>query len=298
MTSDFMSLIRERFSFFDRLLIVTIIFFIMFMATSLTLPIINTLLGHSTRASLLTASVVQCLLAFIIPALLSARIAFGRPMHFLALDIPPTAKGIGGIIAVFVLSMPAMNQLIYWNANIIFPEALSSMEHMMRSMENKAAEMTATMLSSDTLTGLIIEILIVGVLTGFAEELFFRGTIQRAGAYRGANHTAIWVTALLFSAIHFQAFGFLPRLLMGAWFGYILYWTGSIYMAAFAHILNNTVVVVSTWISHRYDLQSNTEAVGVAQTGFPVMAFVSALATLAFIYLLRHRLGHPQPSEK
>ena len=63
------------------------------------------------------------------------------------------------------------------------------------------------------------------------------------------SHVAIWVTAFIFSAIHVQFYGFVPRMLMGAMFGYVLAWTGSLWVPIVMHFVNNGIAVVSYQIS-------------------------------------------------
>ncbi|MDE6391000.1 MAG: CPBP family intramembrane metalloprotease, partial [Duncaniella sp.] len=92
----------------------------------------------------------------------------------------------------------------------------------------------------------IASILIVGVLAGLSEELYFRGALQRllATSPLGA-HTAVWVTATLFSLMHMQFYGLVPRILLGALFGYLFLWTGSIWLPVIIHALNNSIYILS-----------------------------------------------------
>ena len=138
-----------------------------------------------------------------------------------------------------------MEWLINWNASISFPESLSSLEQLLRSWENSSAQVANTVLDVHNWFSILIGVLIIGVLTGFSEELFFRGGLQGLMVNsRVRPWLAIWIAALVFSFMHFQFFGFFPRLIMGAFFGYLLYWTGSLWNSMFAHILNNSVIVV------------------------------------------------------
>lgn len=277
-----------RFGYTERLLVIAGIFFMMFSAMAIIAPYISGIFGNDTRTALLVSGTVQNIIAFIIPALLGARLAFGNTTRFLRLDRVPSCKALAGAVILFVCAIPALNQIIYWNSQISFPEALVGLENFCRATEDQAAKATATMLSSTTVAGLIIEIMTVGVLTGFSEELFFRGTIQRTIASNGAPHTAIWITAFIFSALHFQIYGFLPRLLLGALFGYSYYWTGSIYTPVCLHILNNSSYVISTWLRVRGSASSMTDDLGIAESGFPTVAFISSVVVAAFLIFYRN----------
>ncbi len=82
--------------------------------------------------------------------------------------------------------------------------------------------------------------------------IFFRGALQRIMATGGVSaHAAIWIAAFVFSAFHMQFFGFLPRLLIGAFFGYLLWWSGSLWLPVCAHALNNTMALVLEWQRQR-----------------------------------------------
>ena len=122
-----------------------------------------------------------------------------------------------------------MNRLVAWNESIHLPSSWSGLESVLRDSENAAQAMVQQIMGGSTVWDLIAAILIVGVLTGIAEELFFRGALQRLLQSKfGNKHLAIWSAAFIFSAVHLQFFGFFPRLLMGAYFGYLVVWSGSL----------------------------------------------------------------------
>lgn len=77
------------------------------------------------------------------------------------------------------------------------------------------------------------------------EEFFFRGALQRLiGKWNPNPHFVIWSAAILFSAFHLQFYGFIPRMLLGAYLGYLLLWTRSIWIPVFAHFINNATAVI------------------------------------------------------
>lgn len=276
----------KEYKFYDKLLIICGVFFVMFVVTALLSVAVGRLFPPNSRTQLLAVSSVQSVGIFIIPSLIGAKLAFGNTVKFLRLDVAPPWISLLGVVLAYCILLPFFNQLIYWNENIVFPAALEELGNKLRIFEDNARRATDIILDTNSVGGLLSGVLIVGILTGFSEELFFRGTLQQMGASRGAVHTSIWVTALVFSAFHMQAFGFFPRFLLGAWFGYLLYWTGSIYVPAFAHALNNSVVVVCTWIFPNEEA-FDTGMIGVAETGFPMAAFVSAVAFMIFIYYFK-----------
>jgi hypothetical protein len=103
-------------------------------------------------------------------------------------------------------------------------------------------------------------------------------------------HSAIWITAFIFSTMHFQFYGFIPRLLLGAFFGYLAFWSRSLWLPIFAHTLNNSMVVISTWL-----IKQNTNAIDVNKIGANfsngnyLLITISIIATsLGILILYRH----------
>lgn len=273
-------------SYSNRILTVAFIFVIFFIATMLLLPLLQRILhlDLQSRSGLLVVSVFQNVMAFIAPSLVAAWMISKNPASLLRLKRPPSLKSILGVAITFVIAYPALNQIIYWNSNLHFPEALETLGAQLKDLEDNAQEVTSLMLNTKSLGGLIINFVIISLLTAFGEELFFRGTLQSTAASQGAHHTSIWVVALIFSAFHFQVYGFIPRLLLGAWFGYLIFWTGSVYVPVIAHAINNGVVVVCSWLTARGLTSVNFEMFGVSEYGFPMTAFLSALFTILFLY--------------
>ncbi len=277
-----------------RILIILLLFFAGLCLTSFASMLIQMAFGSQTRDCLLCQSAAQCLLAFALPAWLAARqMDPSDPARFLAISNPSGWKAIIGVVILFIIAQPAMNQLILWNAEMHLPDSLSEVEKIIREWEEMGEATTSKILGDYSIWGLISGVLVVGVLTGCCEEIFFRGTLQNALSKVGLSPgLAIWTTAFIFSAIHFQFFGFAPRLLMGAAFGYLLVWSGSLRTSAFAHSLNNSLVVIFSWIAGRCQMNGSEtfnsfENLGTVEAGIPWPAVGSAVATALFLYFFR-----------
>ena len=287
--------------YYEKLFLVATVFVVFLVIMMIALPFIKTgLSGEAdSRNGLLLISVIQAVILFIIPSFICARLISAKPFDYLCLNKAPGWLPVLGVIFAYLIALPALNQIIYWNANIAFPDSLESWGATLKDMEDSANEMSQSMMNVTSVGGLIVNLLVIALITAFSEELFFRGTLQRTAASNGMNYTAIWVVALLFSAMHFQIFGFIPRLLLGAWFGYLFFWTRSVYVPVIAHFINNGVVVVCTWLTARgstYDF----EKFGVTEYGFPFAAFVSAVATVVFLVYFRKFFfySNPQMNER
>lgn len=183
-------------------------------------------LNVSRVADMYYTITLEDVFAFIIPAIATMLLCYFNPWKAMALSTAPSWRGIMAALLVCAVSLPAMNWLVEWNKGIELPKALSDLEEWMRYMEDEAEAVTKVMLMGESVSTLIINIIVVAFLAGFSEEIFFRGTMQRLLTLGGRNiHYAVWVVAIVFSALHMQFYGFVPRLLLGAWFGYLLIWT-------------------------------------------------------------------------
>ena len=230
----------------------------------------------------------QNLLVFIAPALLFAWMIYRKPLHFLCLDKGPEWKDVAIVVAVMILSLPAMNYLVDLNSQMHLPSWLSGVEEWMRESEDAAQELTSSLLNTTSPAEMLLLVLVVGVLTGIGEEMFFRGALLGVFLQKPVNkHVSIAFVAIVFSAFHLQFFGFFPRLLLGLWFGYLVLWTRSLWIPIIAHALNNSIVVVATYLANSKIIEANgIDTIGLPQEGqFPIAAAVSAAVTAIVIVI-------------
>ena len=120
--------------------------------------------------------------------------------------------------------------------------------------------------------------LIIAILPGIGEELVFRGLLQpQLHRATGNAHIAIWISAILFSAIHMQFFGFVPRVLLGALFGYLYLWSGNLIIPMFAHFMNNGFSVLMLYLHQLgivdIDIETTEAAPWPAVIGFSIITF-------------------------
>ena len=156
----------------------------------------------------------------------------------------------GVVCAIILVSGPVIEWTSMLNQHLVLPSWMNSIETWMRSSEDQATEITKAFLSTKSIGGLLGNLVIVAVLPALGEELLFRGLLQKLiKRMTGNGHAAIWITAALFSALHLQFFGFLPRLLLGALFGYLLEWTGMLWLPILAHFINNATGVITYFVT-------------------------------------------------
>ena len=227
---------------------------------------------------------MQDILAFILPAVVSMAIIYRRPFHVMGLDRAPSWLAITIVIVFYVISLPAMNWLVEMNKAMSLPSWMAGIEQAMRTAEDNAAEVTQEMLNINSVGQLILCVLVVGVMAGLSEEMLFRGAMLRTMQdSRLGNHAVVWITAFLFSALHMQFYGFVPRMLLGVWLGYLFVWTGSLWVPIIAHTLNNSTVVLMSYLSNKGVIPEGFgDNLGLPAAGsFPWLATCSLIASLA-----------------
>ena len=270
------------------------VFFIMLVLLSV---VSSLLIGDGfTAKGMRIFAIVQDLLVFILPAVVAAFVATRLPASLLTVNVRPRLFPIIMAIIVMLTSLPAMELLIEWNNNLHLPESMSGLEESLRNMEDSASTGISALSGGNTVGDLIMGILIIGILTGIAEELFFRGALQNLFMTmpKVKKHFAIWAAAFIFSFMHFQFFGFVPRLLLGAYFGYLIWWTGSVWVPVIAHAFNNSLVVLLSWIAARSGVAESVENAAAINLGtdWYTITLSVAVTALGLIVLRRDALRH------
>ncbi|TKC04930.1 CPBP family intramembrane glutamic endopeptidase [Pedobacter frigoris] len=219
---------------------------------------------------------------FMIPALFLAYTEKGSIKKFYGFDTPKVSW-LAMVLLIIIVSMPFLEWTVAINQKMTFPGYLKWLGDWMRHKEDETAAITLLLLDMKGIMDLVINIVMIAIVPAVAEELMFRGAIQRSFTKIFNNpHVAIWCSAFIFSAIHIQFFGFLPRFLMGAAFGYIYFWSGSLWYAIFGHFLNNAYAVCVAWYMKKNNLPlSDAEGMHFAWYGY-LISF--ALSILAFQY--------------
>ncbi|HAN19198.1 MAG: hypothetical protein A2X13_09650 [Bacteroidetes bacterium GWC2_33_15] len=182
---------------------------------------------------------------FIIPSFIIAFLFSNNSFSYL--KFTSKANGTSLILIVFIMfcSVPIINFFAMWNADMHLPGFLKDVELWMREKESSAQQITEAFLEMNSIQTLFFNIFMIGVLPAIGEELIFRGIFQRLFTEWTKNiHWGILIAAILFSGMHMQFYGFVPRLLLGILFGYLFYWSGSIWFPIAGHFVNNTTAVV------------------------------------------------------
>lgn len=203
---------------------------------------------------------------FIIPAMIVGNLWYDNPVERYKMDVSPKKNHILLVVALMVALLPFINLMSYLNEQLELPAFMSGLENQMKTAEKMAAELTEKFLKMDSFGTFLFHMLFIAVIPAFGEEIFFRGAVFNALSERFRNHLAIWLTAALFSFIHFQFYGFLPRMVIGAVFGYLLLWSRSLWLPVLAHFLNNAMAVTAAYIAGGQDQVKELDTLGKADT--------------------------------
>ncbi len=222
----------------------------------------------SSQSYLLITQSVSSIFILFCGALLSAFLISDKPFSYLCMDIPMGGKnGVPWkivIISCFALLaiLPFVSLTTQLNESITLPDGLSKIQHSIEKMEKLAEEVTNLMVTGKSLGTLLIAILVMAILPGICEEVLFRGLLQNVFKnITKSTNAAVWITAALFSFIHFQFLGFIPRMILGAVLGYLLAYTGSVWVNATAHSLNNFLAVIILWTTVNYPELTGVQSV-------------------------------------
>ncbi len=169
---------------------------------------------------------------------------------------------IFGIVLIFV-SLPFNNWLLQINQNISFPSYLVGVENWMRASEDGAEKLTDAFLKTTSFGGLMLNILMISIIAAIGEEFIFRGILVRLfREWTGNIHLGVFIPAFIFSALHLQFFGFIPRLVLGLILGYLFVWSNSLWVPIAAHFINNTMAVLISFLDNKGIISLNFENFG------------------------------------
>lgn len=231
--------------------------------------------------------VVQSLGLFIVPSLILAWLFQGNINEYLLMNKKMSPASVVFVFILIFLMLPLINFLGEWNNKMQFPEWLAGVEDWMKNAENQAEALTEAFLKVNNTGGLLFNLFMIAVLPAIGEELLFRGVIQRIITNWTRNqHWGIWISAVLFSALHIQFYGFIPRMLLGVMFGYLLVWSGTIWLPILAHFFNNAFAVLAMYLIDNNIINPGVENIGSTAESY-YTAVVSTILAAILMWLIR-----------
>ncbi len=230
---------------------------------------------------------IQSVGMFVIPPLILGFMWSSKPFRYLQLNRLPNKEFTLYAIVIMLIAIPFINLLAQLNQQISLAAFLAPIEAYMKASELQIAELTQKMLNVKSIDALAFNILLIAVLPALGEELFFRGIIQKILSEHRNAHLAIWISAFIFSAIHIQFYGFFPRLLLGAFLGYLLFWSGNLWIPIIAHFINNAVAVVFYYLKFNGHNVVDIDTIGSESTWW--LGVMSGILVIGGIVFLKQR---------
>jgi len=226
---------------------------------------------------------------FLVPAFVFASLVSRKPATYLQINRLPSLKNIAISLLVIFLAYPLVLYAAEINLKLSLPQSLEGLETWIRETEESAKNMVEMLLGVKTLGALAFNIFLVAIVPGVGEELIFRGIALRLfRQWTGRIHLAVWISAIIFSAIHFQFLGFLPRVMLGLVMGYLFVFGRNIWLPIIAHFFNNFMAVIAFYLAHNNYMEVDVENVELGSIG-PVVAMVSLTLTVLVFYYFRKR---------
>ncbi len=226
---------------------------------------------------------------FIIPAFLLSYLFEGDIFSYYKFRNPTGMIPMLLVILMMISVIPFINYMAEINLKMEIP--IRALDQLLRTLESTAEEMMVAFTATNSILGLLVNLLMIGVIAAVGEELIFRGLIQKLMTQMLKNtHLAILITALLFSAFHFQFFSFLPRFVLGLILGYLMFYGQSIWYPILAHFVNNAMGVIYYYFNSRGSADDMLEEIGTS-TLIPVAAVLSLALFLLFAVLWYYQAG-------
>ena len=243
---------------------------------------------------------------FVIPPFLIAYLVGNSTTQYLQLRGSSSAYAYLLAPLLIVASIPFINYLSALNEGLRLPASMKSLENLMKESEQNADMLTQTFIHAGNLKVLAFNLFMIALLPAIGEELLFRGILLRQFAeWTRSQHAGVWISAFIFSFIHFQFYGFLPRLVLGALLGYTFIFTGSLWVPILAHFSNNAMAVIFYYLYDAGKIKNTADEIG-AQPGDFYKAFLSLILLAGLMILLYHsgnqgekiRRGEGKPAQK
>lgn len=204
------------------------------------------------------------------------------------LDKRVTLKPLLISAAIVLFTQPLIGFTSEINNALVLPHGLSGIENWMKSMEETGKVLTDAFLSTTSLSGLLLNVFMIALLPAIAEELLFRGVLSKlVQRWSGSLHVAVMVSAIVFSAVHLQFYGFLPRFLLGVMLGYLYLWSGSLWLSIVAHFTNNFLSVIVEYLYRRGAITTNAENFG-EQSNVWLVLLSAGLVILLMVWMYKN----------
>jgi membrane protease YdiL (CAAX protease family) len=235
---------------------------------------------------------IQSIGTFLVPAFILAWLFAGNFHDYLKINRTISVVSLMLVIFSILFAIPIINFAGYLNSFFSLPDSLSGIENKVRDMEQEASELMESFLDVPGTGGYLINLLIIAVLPAVCEEFLFRGVFQRLFIEWTRNkHAGIIIAAVLFSFFHLQFLGFIPRFLLGVYFGYLMLWSNTLWLPIAAHFMNNAFAITFYHFANQAPGLSWIDEIGGADGNLLYLFSGIGLFTVAAIVIYYNETG-------
>lgn len=220
---------------------------------------------------------------FILSSTVYSLLFYGRECSDLKISKAPNIKILSLVVIFVAASFPFINLITVINQNISLPDCMHSLETFMQNAEDEANQLTERFLLTDNFGRYIVNVIVMALIPAIGEELLFRGAfLNTLIDGKCGIHFSVLFSAFVFSALHFQFYGFIPRFILGAAFGYIVVYTRNIYYTICAHFINNLIAVTCYFLVAKNICDKDISLFGSTPGQWP-LAFAGLVLSLFLV---------------
>ena len=242
---------------------------------------------EENKNKLKVSQFITSVFIFIIPCILFSYFSSRDSFNIFGFKSKLKRQNILLILFMIIFIQPFVVFCFQLNTSFLnsVSEYIPIIYNQMELMEDKAAELTNFFLSMNTVGELFFNLFLIALIPAIGEELFFRGVIQKKlGNILKSSHVSVIITSIIFSAIHMQFFGFLPRFVLGLMLGYLFFFSRNLWTSILAHFINNAMGVLLMYSAFSENLNTDITNLENTEISF-AQAFFSISVVLLFYYL-------------
>jgi len=223
---------------------------------------------------------------FLLPSLLFAYCQNRQWFDYNAANRRAPQSMINMVLILSITLLPVVGLLSAFNQSIMPQEG--AVAEFMRNLEENANQILELVTSQRSSWDLAANLLVFAVLTGICEEFLFQGALQPLMMKWTKNpHVGILLTAFIFSALHFQFYGFIPRFMLGVYLGYLFYWSRSLWLPILAHVLHNALSLMVDFTLQGRGIDTNNMQFTDVRGSIPTAIGCLLVSAMAIVYLWR-----------
>jgi membrane protease YdiL (CAAX protease family) len=181
------------------------------------------------------ATVISQILLILVPALVLARLRYRR------LSIPFPLKVLG----VFSLQQLLQAYMTIQDA-MPLPPKVREIVDLVKGMYE---ETYRVLVSAHTPGEFLVVVFTVALIPAVAEEFLFRGLVQRTLSEHTNGMRAAIATGIIFGAYHMNPISVIPLVLLGTYFGYLVYRSGNLAISISVHFFNNFLACAAAYMT-------------------------------------------------